>query len=66
MKLEDGYGIDFEKFSDMIDEVKPLIKRAFTSDFVIPDFKSFCATITEVRQLPEGDCLPETYIQVVN
>ena len=48
LKLEDGYGIDFEKFTDMIHEVKPLIKKAFTSDFVIPDFKSFCATITEV------------------
>ena len=47
-RAEDVNGIDLDTFRDLIKETKDLIKRAFSSQFVIPDFKSFCTSIEQV------------------
>ena len=47
-RAEEANGIDLDTFRDLIKETKDLIKRAFSSQFVIPDFKSFCSSIEQV------------------
>ena len=69
-KAEDGYGIDLNTFKEsvslplqyrvltvyfsLIVETKELITRAFTSQFIIPDFKSFTEKVTDVFHECEG------------
>ena len=48
LRIEDGYGITFELFKEMTEDIKPLIVKTLTSGLIIPDFKSFCDTITQV------------------
>ena len=51
LRIEDGFGITFDVFNDEMlgeKETKALIEKAFSSGLIIPDFKSFCETVTQV------------------
>ena len=53
-RVDDAYGIDVELFKDVIKDNKNVILKAFSSQFIIPDFKSFCESVKTIFHECEG------------